>query len=233
MSTLVSPESLAATAGPSFASSSGDQRIVIRGVDRTLYNLLDRAIGEDQHIRLIYDGKDLELMTTGYLHERFKELFGRLMRAIMLALDLEFEAAGQATWKTEEAARGLESDLSYYFDPRKMEVVRQAADRGSNAPADYPAPDLAIEIDLSSPQVDRPAVYAALRVGEVWRFNGRDVVIEQLQPDGSYAQAATSRFLPLSEADIRRWLVEEDSPRRLDWERRLNRWAAGLERGDR
>ena len=45
-------------------SDFGDQRIVIRGVGRHVYDVLDEAIGEGQHIRLAYDGKDLELMTT-------------------------------------------------------------------------------------------------------------------------------------------------------------------------
>jgi hypothetical protein len=55
--------------------------------------------------------------------------------------------------------RGLQADLSYYFDPEKMRVSRQALKRKSMDPADYPsAPDLAIEIDASRPKVDRPAV---------------------------------------------------------------------------
>ena len=146
----------------------------------------------------------------------------------MLGLGINFQTCGQMTWKTEETDRGLEADLSYYFDPEKMRVAREAAARKSKDLADYPAPDLAIEIDVSSPQVDRPGIYAALRVVEVWRFDGETVVIEHLQPDGTYAPAAASRFLPIGPADIRRWLVEEDSSHLLTWERRLNQWAMGL-----
>jgi Uma2 family endonuclease len=205
-----------------------DQRIVIRRVDRDLYNRLDAAIGEDQHIRLAYDGSDLELMTTGYFRERYKELFGGIMRAVMLALEIDHEGGGQTTWKTEEADRGLQADSCYFFDPEKLRVVREAVARKSNNPVDYPPPDLAIEIDVSAPLVDRPGIYAALRVVEVWCFDGDTVVIEHLQPDGSYAPAASSRFLPIGPAEIRRWLVEEDSSHRLTWERRLNQWAMGL-----
>ena len=230
MSTLATTRPAAAPGRLSSGLIPGDQRIVIRGVDRDLYNRLDAAIGEGQHIRLAYDGKDLELMTTGYVHERFKELFGSLMRALMLGLGVDFETAGQATWKSEDADRGLEADLSYYFDAEKMRVARELASRGRNDPTDYPHPDLAIEIDVSAPQVDRPGIYAALRVVEIWRFNGETAVIEHLRPDGSYAPAAASRFLPIGPAEIRRWLVEEDSSNRLAWERRLNQWAMGLGR---
>jgi Uma2 family endonuclease len=230
MSTLTTTRPISAPSRPSSGPMPGDQRIVIRGVDRDLYNRLDAAIGEGQHIRLAYDGKDLELMTTGYLHERYKELFGLFVVFVTLALRIDREGGGQTTWKSEEADRGLEADQSYYFDPDKLRVVREAVARKSKDPADYPSPDLAIEIDVSSPQVDRSGIYAALRVAEVWRFDGDSAVIEHLQPDGSYATAAMSRFLPIGPVDIRRWLVEEDSSDRLAWESRLLQWAMELGR---
>jgi hypothetical protein len=59
---------------------------------------------------------------------------------------------------------------------------------------------------------------------------GATVVIEHLQADGTYAPAESSRFLPVSAADTRRWLVDEDSSRSLPWERRLIDWARGLAR---
>jgi Uma2 family endonuclease len=209
----------------------GDQRIVIRGVDRDLYNRLDEAIGEGQHIRLAYDGKDLELMTTSELHEYYKILLGKFVDVLTSALEIDHVGAGEKTWKTEETDRGLQADLSYYFDPEKMRVSRQARKRKSMDPADYPsAPDLAIEIDESRPRVDRPAVHAALRAAEVWRFDGAEVTIEQLQPDGSYAPAQTSRFLPVRAEEILRWLLDEDATLGLVWERRLRQWARRLRR---
>jgi hypothetical protein len=35
----------------------GDQRIVIQGVSWDLYDQLSEAIGDEQHVRLAYDGK--------------------------------------------------------------------------------------------------------------------------------------------------------------------------------
>ena len=150
----------------------GDQRIVIRGVGRHVYECLSEAIGEGQHIRLAYDGRDLELMTTGHIHERYKELLGQIVSAVTLALDIDRENVGETTWDTAESERGLQADLSYYFDAEKLRVARDAFARKSNDPADFPNPDLAIEIDLSRPKVDRPSIYAALGVVEVWQFDG-------------------------------------------------------------
>ena len=120
---------------------------------------------------------------------------------------------GETTWKTE--IRGLEADLSYYFDPEKIRVAKAALARMSIDPADYPRPDLAIEIDMSPPQVDRPAIYRDLGVAEVWRLvRGQELIIEQLQADGSYAPVEESRFLHIRPEDILRWLNEAATERR-------------------
>ena len=212
------------------ALGQGDQRIVIRGVRWHVYDCLSEAIREGQHVRLAYDGKDLEIMTAGYLHERYKELLGKLVAAVTLALDIDRGTCGETTWKRPEVERGLEADLSYYFDPEKRAAAKAAWARKSKEIADYPNPDLAIEIDLSGPKVDRPGIYAKLRVPEVWRFDGETLVIGHLREDGSYASAESSQFIPVRAEEIRRWLVDEDSGDELTWERRLAEWARGLAR---
>jgi Uma2 family endonuclease len=213
---------------PGLIPVPGDQRIVIRDVGRQVYRCLSEAIGEGQHVRLAYDGKDLEIMVTSYVHEHFKRLLAEVLKAVMLACQIDHLDGGETTWDTEESDRGLQADLSYYFDPEKIRVAREAVARRSKDPADYPSPDLAAEIDISRPKVDRPSIYAELGVFEVWRFTGQAVVIEQLQADGSYAAVETSRFLPVSPTEVTGWLLAEDATLPVAWGRRLNAWAAGL-----
>ncbi|MGP0069914.1 MAG: Uma2 family endonuclease [Isosphaeraceae bacterium] len=205
----------------------GDRRDVFRGVDWHTYSQLSQSLGEGQHIRLLYDGKDLEIMVTGNIHEILKELIGKILTAAAMGLDIDFVACGQATWKS--ATRGLEADLSYYFEPEKIRAAREAAGRKSEDPADYPRPDMAVEIDISPPQVDRPSIYRDLRVAEVWRFvKGETLVIEQLQTDGSYAVVERSRFIPVPADDVLRWLSDGIAEPQPAWNRRLNQWAMGL-----
>ncbi len=205
----------------------GEQRTVFRGVDWHTYNQLCQATGEGSGIRLTYDGQDLEIMVVGNIHELIKELLTAVLRAVATGLDLDFLACGQATWQTK--IRGLEADLSYYFDPAKLRVVREAMARISMDRADYPRPDLAIEIDMSPPQVDRPSIYRDLGVAEVWRLlRGRELIIEQLQADGSYAPVDASRFLRIRAEDVLRWLNDAVTERQASWNRRLNEWAMTL-----
>src|SRR5271165_6835623 len=119
----------------------GDQRTVFRGVDWHSYNQLSLATGERGCIHLIYDGKDLEIMVLGYLHEHYRDLLAMIVNAVATGLDLDYVACGQTTWKTK--LRGLEADLSYYLDPGKIRTARVALARMSMDSADYPYPDLA------------------------------------------------------------------------------------------
>ena len=195
------------------------------------YRSLSAATTEGQRIRLAYDGRDLEIMTTGNVHENLKELLALIVQAVASWLRIAHVACGETTWDAVEAERGLQADLSYYFEPGKVYAAREALSRESRDPADYPSPDLAIEIDISRPQVDRPSIYAALNVAEVWRIlRGRKVVIEHLQPDGSYATAEASRFLPIRADEVFAWLTADDVGQEEDWYCRLNEWAMGLGR---
>ncbi|MFI5457518.1 MAG: Uma2 family endonuclease [Isosphaerales bacterium] len=203
---------------------SGEQRIAIRGLSWDLYDRLSDAIGERQHVYLAYDGKDLEIMTKGPVHEDYRALFGRLMNALTFELAIPSSDLGETTWKQSELARGLEADQCYYFQTEKLAINAAARARKSNDVADYPNPDLAIEIDISPSQVDRPEIFAALQVAEVWRFDGESLTIEQLGPDGKYITRESSRFLPIRTEEVVRWLVEEDVSDRLAWERRLRAW---------
>jgi Uma2 family endonuclease len=208
----------------------GEARIAIRGVDWEIYDKLSDAVGEGQHIRMAYDGRDLEIMTTSRFHEHFKDLFGLFVSEVATELKIPRTSGGETTWKRPELLRGLEADQCYEFQPEKRAAVVAALKRRSMDIADYPNPDLAIEVDISPSEVDRPGIYAALQVPEVWRFDGEQVTIEQLQDDGSYLEVEMSRFLPVKAKEIRRWILDEDATDQSAWCRRLRTWARRLAR---
>jgi Uma2 family endonuclease len=202
----------------------GDQRIVLRGLSWNLYDQLSEAIDEQQHVYLAFDGKDLELMTTGPLHENFKEFLGAFIREVGLGIGVNFRGLGQTTWKRESVGRGLEADHCYYFDTAKLEAEAQSRARQSNDVADYPNPDLAVAIDISPSQIDRPGIYASLRIAEVWRCEGRSLLIEQLGSDGTYHASESSQFLWVRPEEVVRWLIDDDSSDQAAWTRRLREW---------
>ncbi len=198
-----------------------DDRVLFQNVDWSFYERLVDSIPESSNIHVDYDGKDIEIMSKGKRHERYNKLLGRFVDVVTEELDIACEPLGETTWKRVITSRGLEADQCYYFLPEKLEIDAAASQVGSDDIADYPNPDLAIEVDISPPRVDRAGIYAALKVAEVWRFDGRELVIERLTPEGTYVPVEASQFLPVRAEEVRRWVVEEDSRNQSAWARRL------------
>jgi Uma2 family endonuclease len=203
-------------------TSVPDERRVIQDVDWAFYEQLVDSIPGGANIHVDYDGKDLEIMSKGANHEDVGELLDKLVSLIAYELNIPFRSFGETTWKRPELARGLEADKSYYFTRAKLDAV--AAARRSKNIADYPNPDLAIEVDISRPEIDRQGIYAALRVTEVWRFDSDQLIIERLSEDGSFVRVDASGFLPIRSDEIVRWVVREDFSDESAWARRLRAW---------
>lgn len=187
-----------------------------------VYELLAEAIG-DQHVLLAFDGERVELMSPGLNHERFKESIGTLVRTVAAELRVPLLAVGSTRWRRPAARRGLEADSSFYFTREKIADAR----RPSEDETRWPIPDLAVEIDISPARVDRPGIYRALGVPEIWRFDGESFRIDRLGPDGLYADAPESGFLGLRADEAAHLLVtvageaEDDT----EFSRRVADWA--------
>jgi hypothetical protein len=120
---------------------------------------------------------------------------------------------------------GIEADRCYYIAPAKIAAALAAREAKSNDVKDYPNPDLAIEVDMSLPQVDREGIYAALRVAELWTFDGAILRISRLDEHGRYQRAEASRFLPLRADQVPRWVLEEDLSDYDAWMQAIRAWA--------
>jgi Uma2 family endonuclease len=162
------------------------------------------------------------MMTVGPFHERQKSLMDLFIMIAASELKIERQPMGSTTWKRKKLKRAIESDICYYFDPAKL-AAAVAAVHSDNIDL-YPNPDLAVEVDISPPKIDRPGIYATLQVPEFWRVRNRIVSIEQLGPDGTYLPVPRSRFLPVRSDDATRWVFTEDSSSLVKWEERLREW---------
>jgi Uma2 family endonuclease len=74
-------------------------------------------------------------------------------------LKIRSEPMGSTTWRRKGLRRAIESDLCYYFDPAKLAAAAAAAD--SDDVDLFPNPDLAVEVDVSPPRIDRSGIYAS------------------------------------------------------------------------
>ena len=196
-----------------------DRRVVFRGVDWAFYEELVDSVPESSNIHVDYDGSDLEVMVKGWEHEDIADSLGHFVSVIAEEFGIPCKGLRETTWKRPLITRGLEADQCYYFQPSK--IADFARVRGLKDIALVPNPDLAIEVGISRPEVDRAGIYAALGVAEVWRFDDKRMIIERLTPAGTYIAVAASGFLPVLAEEVQRWIVDEDRTDDTAWMRRL------------
>jgi Uma2 family endonuclease len=202
-----------------------ETRVVIADVTWEAYESLVDAVGEGENCRIAYDGRDIELMNVGPVHDSLGEILSQFINLVTEELGIDLRGTRSTTWKRKKLKRGVEADLSYYFSVAKLAAYYAGLAQWSEKITDYPNPDLAVEVDISRSKIDRPGIYAALQIPEVWRVRDKKVTIEQLQSDGTYAAASRSRFLPVDPDELTRWALDEDARGSVTWKQRLREWA--------
>lgn len=171
-------------------SLPNEQRFVLGGVTWREYLRWLRMV-EGRHVRLTYDRGELELMTLSPLHEWLASLFGQFVEVLTEELNRPRLSAGSTTLKRKLRRRGLEADRSYYLANEPLIRGKNKIDLRRDPP-----PDLAIEVDVSHSSLKRMPIYAALKVPEVWRFDGFAVEAHHLGHDGKYHRADYSLSFP-------------------------------------
>jgi Uma2 family endonuclease len=183
-----------------------EQRFLLRNIDWARYRSIADSFGES-HVRLTYDRGNLELMTISLGHEWWSELLGQFIQVLTDELDMPRKSAGSTTLEREDLERALESDRCYYIENEPLVREKHDVDLSVDPP-----PDLAVEVDVSRSSLNRMRIYAALRVPEVWRFDGETLRVYRLGEDGQYVQAEQSPhfpFLPL--AEVQAFLLRRNS----------------------
>jgi Uma2 family endonuclease len=203
--------------------SAPEQRLVLEGVSWATY---DRLVTELDRggIRLAYDRGRLEIMSPSFLHEIRKRQIGRMIEILAEELDLEIVGGGSTTFRREDAKRGLEPDECYWLAHAVAISQRTEIDLTTDPP-----PDLAIEVDLTSNSLNKQPIYASLRIPEVWRYDGRELVVLQLDTDGVYVVAERSGSFPrIPTASLLRFLVLRQSVGERQWTREFRTWIRSL-----
>lgn len=190
---------------PRVKTVEGERRFVLHDVGWEGYQTLLKMIA-DRPIRLTYDRGSVELMAPLLVHEHYGNRLGFMIEAITEELDIPRVGCGSTTFNREDLERGLEPDECYYIGNTERVVGKKRIDLTVDPP-----PDLAIEVEISRSVLNRLGIYAGLRVGEVWRYDGKALTVLLLGADGTYQSSPTSAlfpFLPMDE--IARFLLDDD-----------------------
>jgi Uma2 family endonuclease len=161
------------------ASGAAEKRFVLWDVPWSAYVTLRDAV-DHPGLRMTYLEGALELMSPSGLHEESKHILGRLVVVWAEHDDVDLRGFASTTFRRRKKKRGLEPDECYTIGPMDPEGV----------------PQLAIEVIVASPLLDKLAVYAGLAIPEVWTWRDADrrVVVHVLR-GGRYREAPGSALL--------------------------------------
>jgi Uma2 family endonuclease len=195
------------------------ERVVLYDVSWETYERLLREQQESSSTRFTYDHGTLEIMVLSARHEALKHTLSLLVSVVAEELDIDVYGYGSTTFRREDLARGFEPDACFYA--KNAEFVRNKKEIDLTQD---PPPDLVIEIDITSPSLNKFPLFAAVSVPEVWRYDGAALTIFTLKR-GEYQLRTTSLILPgVTGQMITQFLEESDTLKRTVWLRRLREW---------
>jgi Uma2 family endonuclease len=162
-----------------------------------------RLFADRPGVRLTYDRGTLELVTLSHEHENQSYLLARLVDALTEELNLPVKGGRSTTFRRRKKRRGLEPDNCWWIVSEPLVRGKIKIDLRRDPP-----PDLALEIDITHSSLNRMAIYAALQVPEVWRWDGQTLVCYLLGSDGQYTVGTVSKAIPgLTVADLAPFLA--------------------------
>jgi Uma2 family endonuclease len=199
------------------------QRTVLSQVSWRTYESLLEDYSDRSGPRFSFDRGVLEIVTLSAAHEEANRTIALFIELVAGARAIRVRNVGSMTYKRETLQRGFEPDSSFYIQNegrvRGLDQIDAATD---------PPPDLVIEIDVSRSSLDKLALYAAMGVPEVWRFDDGRLAIGILVA-GGYEETTVSRVLPLLTRDVvDHWLAQSRSRSRPEWMWAVVDWARGL-----
>ena len=172
-------------------SGSGEGRMVLHDVSWNLYQHMLAELWDRSNVRLAFESGSLEITRHSFEHERAKKTIARLIETYALHTGTDVQSYGSATLRRPDLQKGLDPDECYY-----VANISALPWGGGLVDLTNPPPDLSVEVELPPPLVNRMAIYGALGVREVWRFNCNRLTIHVRRPDGTYESALVSPSFP-------------------------------------
>jgi Uma2 family endonuclease len=173
------------------------QWMILQNVTWDYYSHTLDELGPSRNVRVTFDRGRMEIVTTSNLHERVKSMISALIRLYALERDIPITGDGSLTLRLESSQKGLEPDDCYYVQTPPPPASEEEFDLSI-----YPPPDLAIEIEVSRGILPKQAIYAALKVPEVWRYSDGKIVSLRLDAAGEYQAAEGSLAFPDLPMDV-------------------------------
>lgn len=220
MSNLILIDEVRERPAHSVAPGSPAEKIILCGVWWETYEQLLANFDERSSPHFAYDEGSLEIMILSARHEVPNRTLALLIDVLAEEFGINVKGFGSTTFKRSDLKKGFEPDSCFYVQNEKLIRNKEEIDLAVDPP-----PDLVIEIDMTSPSLNKFPIYAAVGVPEIWRYKDYNVTLYKLADD-TYTETAESLALPRVTGQIvTQFLAEGRTLERLEWLRRVRAWA--------
>jgi len=196
------------------------QKVILPNASWETYERLLAENQDNSGVRFNYDRGRLEIMVLSLRHEKLKHTLATIVELIAGEYGLDFEGAGSTTFRREDLERGFEPDACFYF--QNVGLIRQKDEIDLT---EDPSPDLVIEVDITSPSLDKFPIFAALNVREVWRYEAESVAVYTLVGNECVRILESGLLMNVTSETLTNFLIESRNMSRSLWQRRIREWA--------
>jgi Uma2 family endonuclease len=196
-----------------------NQKLILQGVSWDFYERILEEFADSNALHFAYDDGFLEIEVPLFEQESANRILQNLVTAICIEKEIEVLNAGSTTFRKRAKAKGVEPDTCFYIQNEAKIRGRLDIDLANDPPS-----DLVIEVDVTSPSLNKMPIHAALGVSEVWLYKGEKVEFYKLYGE-FYQEIPMSLAFPfLSSEKATEFLQNGLKNSFLEWNKEVRNW---------
>ena len=197
-----------------------NQRLILQGISWDFYEQLLNEFESSNALHFAYDNGILEVEVPLGKHEIPIRLLADLVSNLCVEKDIEVRNVGSTTFRKRAKAKGIEPDTAFYIQNAARVSGLLDLDLSKN-----PFPDLAIEVDVTSPSLNKMPIYAGLGISEIWLYKGKNVEFLQLIGE-KYVPIKSSIALPFLSSEKATEFLQNGLKETFNkWVKDVRKWA--------
>jgi Uma2 family endonuclease len=196
-----------------------NQKLIMQSISWDVYEQILQSYQDSNQVHFAYDDGFLEVEVPLFEHGKANRILQNLVTTVCNEKEIDFINAGSTTFRQRAKAKGVEPDTAFYIQNESRIRGLKNLDLNQDPP-----PDLVIEIDVTSPSLNKLPIYAALGVSEIWLYEGENVVFYKLF-GGVYRQTKNSLALPFLDSEtINHFLEKGFTEGSSQWDKKVREW---------
>ncbi len=201
-----------------------EQKVILNNITWETYERLLAENQENSGTHFIYDNGRLEIMVLSSKHEKLNSTIALLVEVLAEELGIDIANFGSTTFQRQELERGFEPDSGFYIQNEERVSGKEELDLAID-----PAPDLIIEVDITSPSLNRFPIFAAFGVAEIWRYKNGQVIFYRLATNEYIETKESIAFAKVTSDAITKFVELSQQVKRTAWLRQVREWVRAIE----